>query len=159
MVLVCLLFGTQALAASGTSVELAALSNEWDTVFPSLLEPLQVAVCELVRQEPAQTFWDQTLIELEIFEICLEELILTIVGLVGLEIDADATAYDSPLPITDPKPENYCDISTADVCFQYPNWNETEVYCTKAPNQDACECGTGNLVCYPLDPRTGGCYN
>jgi hypothetical protein len=59
----------------------------------------------------------------------------------------------------DPKPKNYCDISTSDVCFQYPNWNETEVYCTKAPNQDACECGTGNLVCYPLDPTTGGCYN
>jgi hypothetical protein len=99
-----LLFSTQAFAQSNPSPELATALNEWDTVLGSLLDPLQQLVCELVQQEPTDNFWEQTLIELSVTEICLEELMITFLGLVGTLIDAEAnaTAYGSPLPITDP---------------------------------------------------------
>jgi len=97
-----LLFSAQAFAATSTSAELAATLNQYDPVLESILDPLQVAMCNLVNGAPVNTLAERISLEINVLEVCLEDLMITILGLVGSLVDATATAYGSPLPINDP---------------------------------------------------------
>jgi hypothetical protein len=65
MLIGILLFYAQAFAATSTSAELAATLNQYEPVFESILDPLQVAMCDLVNGAPAGTLAERTFLEIK----------------------------------------------------------------------------------------------
>ena len=103
MLIGLLLFPIQALAATSTSEELAAAINQYTPVLESILDPLQVAMCDVVTGAPTDNPLELALVEFAVLEVCLEDLMITLLGLVGELVEgANATAYGSALPINDP---------------------------------------------------------
>jgi hypothetical protein len=95
-------------AALISSAELIALESQYDGVLGSILDPLQVAVCQLVSKPPVDNVLEEVLLEAAVLEVCLEGLMTTLFALAGSLVDLSTqanniTLYDSSLPITDSK--------------------------------------------------------
>jgi hypothetical protein len=104
MLIVLLLFPLQSLAATPISTELAEVITQYTPVLEGILEPLQVAMCYAVTDAPTDNLFERALLEFAVLEVCLEDLMITLLGLVGeLVEDANSTAYGSALPINDPE--------------------------------------------------------